>query len=63
MHKDSPIPVLSPLSVCIGHSTFSAPSHFRNFFQRDLESMVLGRPEITIVRIASGSEGFFGCGR
>jgi hypothetical protein len=62
--KNEPSPLLtsSPPSVGTGHSTFSAPSYFRIFFQRDLESMDSGRPVITAVRMARGSEGFRGCG-
>lgn len=45
----------------MGHSSFSAPLYLRNFFQRVLESTKEGNPEMTIVRMASGSVVGRGC--
>lgn len=50
----------SPDALLTGHSTFSAPSSFRTFFQSVFESTDEGRPEMTTVRIANGSDGAAG---
>jgi hypothetical protein len=45
-----------PESMFPGHcNILSAPSSLRTFFHNDFESMAAGKPEMTMVRIASGS--------
>lgn len=55
--QDTPVEASSEPFIDTGHSTFSAPSYLRTFFQSALESTPDGRPEMTMVRIASGSLG------
>ena len=59
--EEKGVPVVrssSPVSLFFsGQSTFSAPSYLRIFFHRTLESIVGGRPEMMMVRMAKGSCG------
>ena len=65
LYKNDSVPMpesSSPDSFFTGHSTFSAPGNLRTFFQRVLESMPAGSPDMTTVRMARGSDGAGGRG-